>query len=317
MNFNHYKLALISFVFCISGLKLIIPSLRKYINDVPNERSSHLIAKPTGGGIVFVITSVLGAGLLNYPMLAMCLPIALVGFIDDLKDLSSKFRFSFQIFTVLVILFSSKFFNHFVNLDIPLYSIGLIFILLYVFCSCGVINFINFMDGIDGLVSGCIAIFFIIASFKVNSAFLPLALSLIAFLFFNWEPSKVFMGDVGSTFLGAAVVLTFLESRNFMEFIALLMIISPLILDCSICLFARFIRGHNIFKPHKLHLYQRLNQGGWSHSKVSSLYILLTALLSLAYLVLGSQYIYIFILFELLLGIYLNKKYAIPFDSNY
>ena len=69
------------------------------------------------------------------------------------------------------------------------------------------INFTNFIDGIDGIVAGCFLVIFIMASVIIDNSYIPIASSLLAFLFFNWEPSRLFMGDIGSTFLGSIFFL--------------------------------------------------------------------------------------------------------------
>ena len=90
------------------------------------------------------------------------------------------------------------------------------------------------------------------------------------------------MGDAGSTFLGAVLTGIFFESRDFLSFVSLVLISSPLLMDATVCLTRRYFAKQNIFTPHKLHLYQRLSQAGLSHSKVSSIYIMATLLLFIA-----------------------------------
>ena len=91
-------------------LKLTLPIFYKFIFDIPNIRSSHFKRKPTSGGIVFFIISVLGFALNANYLPLLTLPLAIVGFVDDIKNLSSKIRFSIQIFTVIIIAFFTDFF---------------------------------------------------------------------------------------------------------------------------------------------------------------------------------------------------------------
>ena len=123
-----------------------------------------------------------------------------------------------------------------------------------------IINFINFMDGIDGLVAGnfLVIIFFIGIISNFNITLLVLIGSLLSFCIWNWSPAKIFMGDVGSTFLGAIYCGLILQMETWHQSINVLMFSSPLILDSVTCIFTRIRNKQNIFKAHKLHLYQRL-----------------------------------------------------------
>ena len=127
------------------------------------------------------------------------------------------------------------------------------------------------MDGIDGLVCGSMIIIFSFLNIDFHYL-LPIIGTLIGFLFFNWEPSKVFMGDSGSLFLGSYLATLILSLGSWFAIFKALILCSPILLDASSCLLIRFIKGQNIFSPHKLHLYQRLVSGGLSHSKVSLIY---------------------------------------------
>ena len=123
------------------------------------------------------------------------------------------------------------------------------------------------------------------------------------------------MGDIGSLFLGCFLVSLILSSNSFITFFKIILLSSPLLFDAAICLFRRCINKQNIFKPHKLHLYQRLVNNGMSHNKVSLIYIFSIFVLGLFYnfsnliaLILSS----IIILF---IGIYLDIKFAKEFNS--
>ncbi len=309
-------IAFITFLSNLFFLKLIIPVFKKYIFDIPVIRSSHSVIKPTGGGIVFTVSSIMGNLLLGNSNFLLALPLAIVGLIDDCIKISSKIRFIFQLFTVSFILSNSE------NVSIMLnklnentllkYFVFLIFLII----ASGIINFVNFMDGIDGLVAGCMVIIFTTISLVIDNSFLIIAISLLAFLFFNWDPAKIFMGDVGSTFIGSIYVLALTKCSKFDEFVGILILASPLLLDSLTCLLYRFFKGQNIFKPHKLHLYQRLNQAGFSHQKVSIIYMAYTLVLSITYLNLEIQYLYFLLIFEVFLGIYLNKNFAQSFVND-
>ena len=138
------------------------------------------------------------------------------------------------------------------------------------------------MDGLDGLLAGCMLIIISTAAIFYDPTLIVLSGSLSAFILFNWSPSKIFMGDAGSTYLGSVLVVILSQSQNVREFSLISLMSIPLLIDPFICLSRRYIEGENIFKPHSLHLFQRLYQAGWSHKKVSLLYISGTGLIALS-----------------------------------
>ena len=194
-------------------LRVLLPSLRRLLLDQPNVRSSHSLPIPRGGGIAFVfVASTTSAisfvfySLFGQPGLAgsqlamvilplLLLPLAVVGFLDDRHNLPVSLRYAVQLGSALLLILASP-------LSLPWLGLSLLLIAV-----TGVINFTNFMDGLDGLVAGCMAVAIGALSLDLNAPWSLWALvgSLLGFLFWNWSPAKVFMGDVGSTFLGGGV----------------------------------------------------------------------------------------------------------------
>ena len=309
------KLLLLT-IFSISSsyffLKGNLSFLRKYFLDEPNERSSHKDPKPRGGGFVFLFIGGIFSLIMGNIIPLICSPIGVIGILDDHLGLSSSLRYSAQFIVVSILFFLLKF-N---NLDFQELSITIIFtILLSIIAGTAIINFTNFMDGIDGLVGGCFVVILITASIQRDSTILPLAGSIFGFLFLNWHPSKVFMGDSGSTFLGAVLTGILFSFDQVLNSVALLLVASPLLLDAAFCVIRRFLFNYNIFKAHKMHLYQRLTQSGLSHSLVSLMYISCSAILSLAFLLFGFKVLLFFTLIILIFGIYLDQYVAEPFNK--
>ena len=172
------------------------------------------------------------------------------------------------------------------------------------------------MDGIDGLVSGCMLVIFITLSFLGFKTLLPLIASLSIFLFWNWSPSKLFMGDSGSTYLGGIFFGYLLQIKDLNTLFAVLIISSPLMGDAFICVIRRFLAKKDIFSAHRSHLYQRLNRAGFSHSKVSLIYILATLLLSISFLLGGLKFTLLFGIIEFFVLCYIDKKFAIKFSNS-
>ena len=214
--------------------------------DIPNNRSSHLRITPKGAGIVFSLTSILFIFLIfKISNIVILLPLLIVGFIDDYKPVSSLLRYIVQLLSSSFIVYNSALFEN-LSLSKDFTENVLIFMFL-VFVSTAVINFFNFSDGIDGLVASTGFIYFIFIGFIINPIFLVVASSLLVFLFFNWSPAKVFMGDVGSTFIGSIVVISALTQVEYIEAFSLIMMICPVLIDPFFCVLRRLIAKENIF----------------------------------------------------------------------
>ena len=307
-------------VACWSFLRILIPLLAIRLLDQPNARSSHSLPTPRGGGVSFVLVSLVASVLFWFffpdstsTNLVLCaapwlaLPLALVGFLDDRYSLPSSFRYCFQLATAcVVILFSS------------LVSPSVAFLPFFIFlliAVTAVINFTNFMDGLDGLVAGCMLVAIISAAIKISAPLSIWALvgALFGFLIWNWSPAKVFMGDVGSTFLGAVFAVLVLQASSWSEALALLLVATPVLGDAFLCVLRRLFNGQRVFQAHRLHLFQRLHQAGWSHARVSSFYISATIILGIAFLCGGFPWLTIFASIELLIGFWLDQQVAVPF----
>ena len=293
-------------------LKLCLPYTPKFLLDIPNVRSSHINPKPKVGGLFFVITAVIFAIFQKYQLILYCLPIAIVGFFDDIYSLPKTFRYGAQLFTASLILFNSSNLRNFLTKNDLLNSSILILFLLILITA--VINFTNFMDGLDGILAANLSISFFIAAFIFNGSLYPIVGSLLAFLVWNWSPSKVFMGDMGSTFLGAVYIASVIEAPSIQKSLSLLFISTPIFADALLCVIRRYFAGHKIFDSHKLHLYQRLYQGGLSHSKVTILYLFSTIFLSIVYILLGFVPLLISSTLVILFGVWLDKNVAKVFN---
>jgi len=303
----------VSALACWLVLRALIPQLRRRLLDQPNARSSHRQPTPRGGGVAFVLVAVvasliaLGSGersaTATLPLLA--LPLALVGFLDDRQNLPASWRYGVQLGTALVLVLLSP-------LPWPWLELPLLLI-----TATAVINFTNFMDGLDGLVSGCMAVTLSALAFKLSAPLLLWALvgALLGFLLWNWSPAKVFMGDVGSTFLGAVFAGLVLQAPTWPEALGLLLVPTPLLADACLCVPRRLLARQPVFQAHRLHLFQRLHQAGWSHAQVASLYVAATATSAVALLWGGWQAVLTPAAVELLVGVWLDQRVAVPFAT--
>jgi UDP-N-acetylmuramyl pentapeptide phosphotransferase/UDP-N-acetylglucosamine-1-phosphate transferase len=254
-----------------------------YVLDHPNERSLHDRPVPRGGGLAILIAiGVCGAAMaVFFPARGLggiglgVLIVAVVSFIDDRHSITPAGRLVAHVAASAVILFSG-FMLH--GLDIaglrwdwpPL--AGALFSAVFI---VWMINLYNFMDGMDGFAGG-MAVFgfgtFAVMGFMAgHDAFLAVSLIITAacagFLFFNFPPARIFMGDVGSSTLGllaATLSLWGVRDGVFPIWIALL-VFSPFIVDATVTLLRRLLRREKIWQAHKTHFYQRLVRAGWGH----------------------------------------------------
>jgi UDP-N-acetylmuramyl pentapeptide phosphotransferase/UDP-N-acetylglucosamine-1-phosphate transferase len=151
----------------------------------------------------------------------------------------------------------------------------------------GLVNAYNFMDGIDGLAggqaivaaSGWVLVGILTGQPALTGAACVLAAACAAFLRFNWSPARVFMGDVGSAFLGFAFAVLPLSTPSPVRFVlAGACFMWPFLFDTCFTLIRRLLRRENVLQAHRSHLYQRLIGTGVSHAHVTSVYLMLAAL---------------------------------------
>ena len=301
-------------------LKNGIRFLEKFFLDNPNKRSLHIKPVPSAGGISFIIPLLLYDLIFSYlknfegdiSLSFFCIPLIFISFLDDLINVSPKYRYLFQLLTSLFIIEFSN-----INLLVLSPIFNILILIFIVFLITSVINFTNFMDGSDGLVAGCMFVFFLVINYKLNSniSIIILLGSLATFIYWNWYPAKIFMGDTGSTFLGAYFVANIIQFNNINEIVGLLLIASPIFGDALLTLIRRFFNGQNIFKAHRQHLYQRLYLGKLSKNQVALLYILQCSILGIVYIKLniiyeiGTMFVSFFIM------IIIGTKYAVSFEE--
>ena len=271
--------------------------VRDQLLDHPNDRSMHSTPIPRGGGLAIVLV-VLAAAILsaNETDLTHSLiyivcgaVIAWMGWWDDIKSLSHKVRFAVQSIVAIISIMGMGYFK---SVTIPLIGelqLGAVGIVITFFWIVGLTNAYNFMDGIDGMAGGvglAAGLGWMSLSYASghwgNSFAFWIALSITAgclgFLGHNWPPAKIFMGDVASTFLGYSfAVLSLLSADKGGDALMLgTLLMWVFIMDAGLTFIRRLIKGEKVFSAHRSHLFQRLVIGGYTHSTVSSLYVVLT-----------------------------------------
>ena len=273
------------------GTKYIIAySLRNRILDIPNERSSHSQPTPRGGGMAFVIAIVLGCvyfyltermnSAILVPLLIGGGAIACVGWMDDKKGLPARTRFAVHCFAAGIALGSIGIPGQFpFEGESPVWPF--LHAAFFFIAILWLTNSYNFMDGIDGLAAGQAISIALPGAFLCQSGSAPFCLLVAAtvtgFLYWNWPPAKIFMGDVGSGFLGYVFALAWLwEARcNLDDFYIIPILLATFIADSTLTLFWRMWRGEKWYVAHSLHVYQ-ICAKKIGHGKVTLLYIAVT-----------------------------------------
>ncbi len=241
--------------------------------DIPNERSSHTKITPRGAGIgfgfSFFITIILfhfSLFLENWMIFLAIFLVFLVGILDDHKDTSPKAKF-YIIFLATFLLFLSDIsinsLGDFFGFEISLWYFALPFTM---FALAGFTNALNLIDGLDGL-AGTVAIvillsFLYIAHAHDDALMIILCrvtiISLLAFLMFNWNPAKIFMGDSGSLFLGFIISVVAVMSLKYIHPITVFYLAAIPIVDTLVVMVRRIRKGISPFSPDKTHIHHIL-----------------------------------------------------------
>lgn len=281
------------FLFLLSfGLTYLIKNhaIKNSLVAEVNERSSHSVPTPHGGGIAIAVTWFAGLSYLFvqeeinhslYFALMTGMVISIVSYFDDLYELSAKIRLGTQ---SLVAILGLYFIGGFEKLDLFFFTIDNQFVTnLFAFSMIvWFINLYNFLDGIDGY-AGSETAFLGLAGFLLfgGSHFLVLVAAVLGFLVWNWHKAKIFMGDVGSTLLGynVAVFTLYYANQNPDNLWIWIILFGLFWFDATLTLFRRYRSGEKLSQAHKKHAYQRLTQSSWSHSKVVIYSILVNLIL--------------------------------------
>lgn len=257
--------------------------------DQPNLRSLHDVPVSRLGGVA-IVAGIAGATLVAYPwsgtstawpvsmsIMYAFLIVVLISFIDDVHSLPPWVRLASHVLAAVLVVHDGL---YPIELDIGTWSwslpvwVSIPFSILFV---VWMINLYNFMDGMDGFASGMGLIGFgslaVLGVLAGAPAFAQLAFGVAAacvgLLLVNFPPARLFMGDTGAASLGllAAVFMLWAERRGVLPLWAGVVVFSPFIVDASWTLSSRIVSGHQPWRAHREHFYQRLVRLGWSHRR--------------------------------------------------
>ncbi len=284
--------------------------------DVPNERSSHTSPTPRGAGLAVVVAFLLGlvALLIDNSIsaevfLAIAIPglvVALIGWLDDRGHLTSaKWRLvgHFACASLAVWLTGGLPELPLANSTIDFGLAGDIGAVVYL---VWMLNLFNFMDGIDLITgvqtvttsAGVVMLLLISTESDLWKIFALLAASILGFLFFNLPPAKIFLGDVGSGFIGfiSAVISLVVAQNEPLVAWAMVILLGVFVTDATVTLLRRLLSREHVYIAHRTHAYQHLSKKLNSHLPVSLGVgaINLFFLLPVAWLVAESKIIPIF-----------------------
>jgi UDP-GlcNAc:undecaprenyl-phosphate GlcNAc-1-phosphate transferase len=269
--------------------------------DVPNARSSHKQPTPRGGGVGILGAFMAGlaalhlaSGALNDPALlafaAAALLMGLAGLADDVWGMNFTAKLAAQIIASLVAMAGGLVIGTFYVPGLGPVELGSFGYGLTLLWLVGLTNAFNFMDGLDGLAGGVAVIaggfLCLLALLLGDSAVLILSglmtAASLGFLIFNFPPARIFMGDVGSQFLGFAFAAlgAMLALRDATGTLALVVpvLLFSFLFDTIFTAARRWRSGENLAAAHRTHLYQLLNQSGLSHRLVAGAHYFMAAL---------------------------------------
>lgn len=278
--------------------------------DAPNARSSHVQPTPKGGGLSFFLIFTIILLVLYFrgnPFKTLVAPllfggpvVVLLGWFDDRMNLSALLRL-FVHFLVAAVIYGlvTRWFSE----EFHISFLPNIFVVTFIFCLLFIswfINLYNFMDGADGLaastgIAGSIllaVISLLHGTEEISVIYILFAYSISGFLYFNWQPAKIFMGDTGSYFLGFvfASMALICKVHADISFYSHIILFGFFIVDATYTLGMRAFRRQKLLEPHRQFAFHKLMAKGWSHGKLSVFYVMVMVLWLFPMAQLASMY---------------------------
>lgn len=280
--------------------------------DIPNERSSHVSPTPRGGGLGLVLTFFAGSGLLacfsDIPaavligVLAAGALVAAIGFADDHYHVPAILRLAVHVFASLLVLYCMQRVP-----VVPWFSTqiapGWFGYAIAAVSLVWLLNLYNFMDGIDGIagveavsvVTGILLIAWRNGSYALYGPWLAIfGVAAAGFLVWNWPPARIFMGDVGSGFVGFifgcfALLTSGQEGINIWTWMILLAVF---VVDATVTLIRRILRGERFWQAHRSHAYQIASRRYKSHARVTTAVLLINIFWLLPWAVMSTHWLF-------------------------
>jgi len=295
----------LTLVICFFSAILLTPLVKKLAfiigaTDKPNQRKVHSRIMPRLGGLAIFISFIIGilvfhpADEYHLPIVIGSIIIILTGILDDVKEISPKLKLAGQVAAAAVVVIYGGLEVDFIKLPfggiIDFEYLSIPFTMIWII---GITNAINLIDGLDGLAGGVSSIAlitiagmaFVMGNGYVTVMALIVAVSTIGFLFYNFHPAKIFMGDTGALFLGYIIgVLSLLGYKNvtFISLIIPVIILGVPISDTFFAIIRRLVNKQPLSAPDKSHLHHCLLRSGFSHRQTVLLIYAMAAVFGLA-----------------------------------
>lgn len=269
-------------------------ALARSLIDIPNARSSHSVPTPRGGGVAIVVSFLLALPLLAamglvgwhlaWALLGSGAGVAVLGFLDDHGHIAARWRLLGHFAAAIWALFWLGGLPpvNVLGFTLELGWLGHVLAAVYL---VWLLNLYNFMDGIDGIASVeaiCVclggALLFTLLGFEGTAqqptgmfAVLLLAAAVTGFLFWNFPPARIFMGDAGSGFLGITLGVLSLQAAWAAPQLlwSWLILLGVFIVDATFTLLRRLLRGDKVYEAHRSHAYQYASRRVGRHLPVT------------------------------------------------
>ncbi|AUG06611.1 glycosyltransferase family 4 protein [Pseudomonas sp. S09G 359] len=263
-------------------------ALSRSLMDIPNDRSSHAVPTPRGGGVAIVLTYLVALVFVSsegwtswsatWPLLGAGALIALVGFLDDHGHIAARWRLLAHFGGAIWALswMGGLPSINFAGIELGLGWLGHVLAALYL---VWMLNLYNFMDGIDGVASveavctclGACLVYWLTGHEYLIITPMLLVFAVIGFLYWNFPPARIFMGDAGSGFLGIVLGVLSLQATWVAPKMlwVWLILLGVFIVDATFTLGRRLFRGDKVYEAHRSHAYQYASRQMGSHLPVT------------------------------------------------
>ncbi|MCD5325925.1 MULTISPECIES: glycosyltransferase family 4 protein [Pontibacillus] len=327
---------------CFIASILITPVVKKLAvkigaTDKPNERKVHQKLMPRLGGLAIFLSFIAGVLLFypdspyTWPLIIGSTIIIITGVLDDMKELSPKWKMAGQLAAALIVVIAGNVKVEYINIPFgDTLQFGWFSIPITILWIVGITNAINLIDGLDGLAAGVSSIALLTISgmaISMGDIFVSMVGlitlgSTLGFLVYNFYPAKIFMGDTGALFLGFIIsVLSLLGFKNItlFSFIIPVIILGVPISDTIFAIVRRFVQRKPLSSPDKSHLHHCLLRLGYTHPETVLMIYAMAALFSLAAVIFSQATMFgsVFVLFTLLILIELVVEVTGLISQNY
>lgn len=300
----HYVDLMIAFLIALLATFLLTYPVKKLaiklrVLDLPNSRKIHKKIIPRLGGLAIFLGAFLGALYLqprheHLPEILLgAIVIIITGALDDRFSIRPVVKLTGQLIAASFLISSGLIIERITLPIIGMIDLGFVSVLITVLWVVGITNAINLIDGLDGLATGVttIALISLFIMALLDGQIIPAYLSIVligsnlGFLYHNFYPAKIYMGDTGSNFLGfmiaAISMLGLFKNVALLSFVVPIILLAVPIFDTALAIFRRAYHKTGIMKPDSQHIHYQLLKAGYSHRMAVLIIYVFSALFAL------------------------------------